>query len=131
LRDAGLSFEEEVPIQIMLDEEQVGLLFLDHLVEDAVVVEEKSFSHLLTNEEIAQVITYLAAAEAPVGLLLNFGRQRLEYKRIFPPKKFSDWQERAKRYAWHPDQRHPFIRSISVDDSLSVDDSVPAPEVLS
>jgi GxxExxY protein len=100
--EAGLSFEEEKPIEIFIDDISVGLLYLDHLVEEVVVVEEKAFSHLLTNEEIAQVITYLAATSLPVGLLLNFGRKRLEFKRIFPPKKLEGWQDRIKRYLWVP-----------------------------
>jgi GxxExxY protein len=99
--EAGLSFEEKA-IEIFIDDVSVGLLYLDHLVEGVVVVEEKAFSHLLTDEEIAQVITYLAATGLPVGLLLNFGRKRLEFKRIFPPKKLEGWQERIKRYLWVP-----------------------------
>ena len=64
--------------------------------------QEKAFSHLLTNEEIAQVITYLAATGLPVGLLINFGRKRLEFKRILPPKKLEGWQNRIQRYLWKP-----------------------------
>jgi len=67
-----------------------------------VVVENKAFSHMLTKAEVAQVITYLAISQAKVGLLLNFGRSRLEYQRILPPKKFEDWRIRAARYAWKP-----------------------------
>jgi GxxExxY protein len=100
--EAGLSFEEEKPIEIFIDDISVGLLYLDHLVEEAVVVEEKAFSHLLTNEEIAQVITYLVVTGLPVSLLLNFGRKRLEFKRIFPPRKLEGWQDRIQRYLWKP-----------------------------
>ena len=41
----GLSFEEEKPIEVFLDGVSVGLLYLDHLVEDAVVVEIKAMRH--------------------------------------------------------------------------------------
>ena len=120
MENAGLSFEEEKAYQVTLDESQIGLLYLDHLVESVVVVEEKSFPHLLTNDEIGQVITYLAVSEAPVGLLLNFGRQKLEYRRILPPKKFAEWRERAARYAWRPSESvnsNPLICSPSAVDS--------------
>ncbi len=128
MRDLELSFEEEKPLEITFGGEEVGLLYLDHFVEDAIVVEEKAVSHLMTDEEVAQVITYLAVTEAPLGLLINFGRRSLEYKRILPPKKFADWKKRAARYAWRPQeavmrsahrpslsQPNPLIRSKSAD----------------
>ena len=90
------------PVEIFIDGTSVGLLYLDHLVEGAVVVEEKALSHLLTGEEIAQVITYLAATGLKVGLLLNFGRRRLEHCRILPPRKFDEWQQRIRRHLWVP-----------------------------
>ena len=102
LENAGLSFEEEKHIEIFMDGAGVGLLYLDHLVEGTVVVEEKAFSHLLTDEETAQVITYLAATGLQVGILLNFGRRRLEHKRIFPPRSVSAWRDRISRYLWRP-----------------------------
>ena len=102
MKDADLGFEDEKALEITFSDEDVGLLYIDHFVEDAVVVEEKAFPHLLTQEEIAQVLTYMAVTEAPLGLLMNFGRGKLEYKRILPPKRYRDWRERAARYAWRP-----------------------------
>ncbi len=102
LQEIGLSCIAEQPVEIFLSDVSVGLLYVDHLVEDAVVVEEKALSHVLTNEEIAQVITYLAALDKPVRLLLNFGRRRLEYRRVFRPKKLEGWQNRIRRYLWRP-----------------------------
>ena len=49
-------------------------------------MEIKAFSHQVTNDERAQVINYLKDTGAPIGLLLNFGRRKLEYRRIFPGK---------------------------------------------
>src|SRR4030042_3897015 len=108
---AGLSFEAERPVEVFLDGASVGLLYLDHLVEGQLVVEEEAFSHLLTEDDIAQVITYLCATGLNVGLLLNFGRRRLEYKRIFPPKNVQRWRERINSYVWKPDETYPLIRS--------------------
>lgn len=77
----------------------VGLFFLDLWVEDLVVVEIKARSWQLTDDEVAQVITYLTATGAPVGLLFNFGRKALEYRRIFPPRKVQDHPSRVGRYS--------------------------------
>jgi GxxExxY protein len=98
LRGAGLEFEEQKAVAIEIDGKVVGRLYLDHLVENKVVVEEKAMPHLITDDEVAQVITYLAATGLPVGLLLNFGRRRLDYKRILPPTATVTWKERVRRY---------------------------------
>jgi GxxExxY protein len=113
--NAGLGVEPEYSGEVDVDGVWVGLLYFNHLVEGELVVEEKALSHLLTEDEIAQVITYLCATEKKVGLLLNFGRHRLEYKRIFPPRNNIDrWRERIHRYVWTPRQGpDPLIRSTN------------------
>ncbi len=114
LERAGLGFQPEYSVEVQLDGTTIGLLYLDHLVEGEVVVEEKALSHLLTDEEIAQVITYLCATGNKVGLLINFGRNRLEYKRIFAPRNVQRWRERIKRYVWMPRRPpDPLIRSAN------------------
>jgi len=102
LEAMGLTVEREKPIEIVVSDVVYGLLYLDHVVNDAVLVECKAVPHLLTNLEVAQVITYLAATQLPVGILLNFGRRAVQYKRIFPPKKLDGWKERIAPYLWRP-----------------------------
>lgn len=80
----GMAARNQVPIEVYQGEALVALFYLDLLVEEQVVVEVKAFPHQLTNDELGQVINYLKASEAPVGLLFNFGRRRLEYRRVFP-----------------------------------------------
>ena len=104
LAELGLDAVAEYPVKVMVDDRFVGDLFMDCLVEDAVVVELKALSHLLTNDEVAQVITYLAASGKRVGLLFNFGRGRLEFKRIFPPKARVDWEGKVGRYLSRPSE---------------------------
>ena len=86
LNKEDISSIRQFPVSVEYDDEQVALFYLDLFVEELVVVEIKAFSHQLTNDELAQVINYLKATGAPVGLLLNFGRRKLEYRRIFPGK---------------------------------------------
>jgi GxxExxY protein len=92
-------------VQVFIDGFDVGLLYLDHLVSESVIVEVKALKHKLTNDEIGQVITYLAATGFQVGLLLNFAGKSLEYKRIYPPHKVDAWQRRVRRYTWQPSEQ--------------------------
>lgn len=108
LREIDLTVTEEQVVEIHDKDAWLGRLYLDLVVDDSVIVETKAFPHLLTNEEIAQVICYLAATGYKVGLLLNFGRERLQYKRILPPHILEGWQERIQRFLWRPkDLIHP------------------------
>jgi hypothetical protein len=56
------------------------------IVERSVIVELKAHVYTVSRDEQAQVIGYFAALEeCAVALYLNFGRRRLEYRRLFPP----------------------------------------------
>jgi GxxExxY protein len=86
LRDRGIGVERQFPVEVYYEDMQVGQFYLDLFVERAVVVEVKAFPHLLTKDEEGQIINYLKATQTSVGLLINFGRRSLDWKRIFPPK---------------------------------------------
>jgi GxxExxY protein len=86
LNNRGIAVTRQFPVSVEYDHQQVAIFYLDLYAEDKVVIEVKAFSHQLTNDERAQVINYLKATKSPVGLLFNFGRRKLEYKRIFPGK---------------------------------------------
>jgi GxxExxY protein len=93
----GIGVTRQYPISVGYEEQQVAIFYLDLFVENRVVVEVKALSHQMTGDERAQVINYLKATGAPVGLLLNFGRRKLEYKRIFPGKAGSGPVQRTGR----------------------------------
>jgi phosphoribosylformylglycinamidine cyclo-ligase len=112
IREAGMAVEVEKRIEVYVGDSLVGLLYIDLFVENVLVVECKAFSHLTTDEDVAQVITYLAATGQRVGLLLNFGRKRLEHHRILPPEDVSQWQERIRRYIWTPRGSQPIRLSL-------------------
>lgn len=86
LNHAGLEPNRQFEVVVDYEGERVATFYLDLFPERQVVVEIKAFSHQLTNDELAQVINYLKATGASVGLLFNFGRRRLEYRRVFPGK---------------------------------------------
>ena len=94
LRKAGLKVECEKLITVKYDGMAVGEFSSDKLVEGKVMVEEKAVQALVLAHEV-QLVNYLTATGIEIGLLLNFGAQRLEYKRKSrtfrekqPPKDF-------------------------------------------
>ncbi len=89
----GLAAEIEKRVEVYIEDKQIGYLILDVWIEESLVVECKAFSHHLSADEAGQVMTYLTATGTQVGLLYNFGRKSLEFKRIFPPRDVQDWQK--------------------------------------
>ena len=87
LQTADLLFESEPFIAVTLaDGAEVKGQSPDLVVERLVIVELKAHVYTMSRDEQAQVIGYFAALEeCPIALYLNFGRRRLEYKRLFPP----------------------------------------------
>jgi len=81
LRQIGLKAEPQVSTQVMFRGLVVGQFIADILVEDKVLVELKAVKTLLPEHQ-AQVINYLKATGIQVGLLVNFGNQKLEYRRL-------------------------------------------------
>ena len=87
LVDAGLPAEREPRLPI-LDENgnMVNFYEPDHRVDQRLLVEYKAHHYPLNNDEVAQCIDYFAASDCKVCLLFNFGKPRLEWQRLFPPK---------------------------------------------
>ena len=81
LRDKDLKAQAQYPLQVTFRGESVGEFYADILVEGKVIVELKAVT-ALAPEHQAQVINYLKATGIEVGLLINFGRPKLEYRRL-------------------------------------------------
>ena len=71
---------------------ELGKYIADLIVENLIIVELKCCKLLLAEDQ-AQVINYLKASEKPVGLLVNFGNPKLEYKRLHHPDNFMELEE--------------------------------------
>ena len=81
LSDAGLSAQSQKPLEVRFREKPVGEFYADLLVEEKVIVELKTVKALAPEHE-AQIINYLHATGIKVGLLINFGNPKLEFKRF-------------------------------------------------
>jgi GxxExxY protein len=81
LRKMGLHCEQEVPFKVKYKDFVVGDYCSDLVVEKRVLVELKACTSLDSVHE-AQILNYLKASSIQVGLLLNFGKPKLQYRRF-------------------------------------------------
>ena len=82
LRKSGFKAEAEMPISVHYDGQLVGAFTADLLVNNSVIVELKASQSLAKAHEV-QLVNYLVATRLDEGLLLNFGTERLEFKKKF------------------------------------------------
>lgn len=81
LRKAGLRIKRQFVMQVRYDEVVVGEYVADLFVEGCVLVELKAVK-LLDEVHTAQCLNYLKATGIQLCLLINFGRPRVDIKRI-------------------------------------------------
>jgi GxxExxY protein len=85
LERAGLSFGREIEQDIFYDGIHVGTRRADFIIENDIVVELKAVINL-EDVHLAQAKNYVVAYDKPVDLLINFGANSLQFKKIFNPK---------------------------------------------
>jgi GxxExxY protein len=81
LNERGLEAANQVPLEVEFHKKRVGLYYADILVNQRIILEIKAVSDLRKEHE-AQLLNYLKATGISVGLLINFGRPRLQYRRF-------------------------------------------------
>ncbi len=88
----GVSYEAQKSLPMLYKETQIGMNYLDFEIDEKLILEIKS-ANQLTNVHMFQVLKYLAVSNLSVALLVNFGQEKLEHRRILPTSK---WQEFKK-----------------------------------
>ena len=77
----GIQVEVQKGIEVTYKDVSVGSYFADMLVNGELIIELKA-SESITKVNEAQILNYLKATGIKLGLLINFGKSRLEYKRF-------------------------------------------------
>jgi len=77
----GLSPQIEYRIQVKYKKSIVGEYYSDLFVNDVVIVELKVAQKYNSLDE-AQILNQLKASHIKIGLLINFGRDKVEFKRF-------------------------------------------------
>ena len=80
LSKQDLTAEAQKPITVYYDNEIVGEFVADIIVNDNVILELKSVREIIKAHEV-QLVNYLSATGKPVGLIINFGENKVEIKR--------------------------------------------------
>jgi GxxExxY protein len=81
LRKDGMKIEQQKPIKVYNDDVVVGDYLADLIAEGIVIVELKT-ARRIEDIHLAQTLNYLKVTRLKLGLILNFGRPRVEIKRV-------------------------------------------------
>lgn len=76
-----IKFSQEKTIRVKYENLFLGEHRLDFLVENEIILEIKAVFEI-NNFHLAQILSYLKAADKRLGLILNFSRSKLEIKRV-------------------------------------------------
>ena len=81
LTDSGLSVEAQKPISVHYAGQVVGEYFADMIVDDEIIVELKAVK-AIENIHFAQCQNYLKATGMKLGLIINFGEEKVKVRRV-------------------------------------------------
>jgi len=85
LEKERLNFVREHEMDVYYDDQIIGKRRVDFLIENVVIIELKAVTKL---EDIFknQIINYLEVSNLDIGMLINFGKAKLEFKRFINEK---------------------------------------------
>ncbi|MBS1271750.1 MAG: hypothetical protein MAGBODY4_00882 [Candidatus Marinimicrobia bacterium] len=82
LNKLDIQCEAQKQIKVYFEDNVVvGEYYADILVEDKIIIELKTVKQI-QKVHIAQLINYLKATRYKLGLLINFGHKKLQFKRV-------------------------------------------------
>ena len=81
MKKKGPSAEQQFPISVKYDGKKVGDYVADLIVENKAILEIKAVKRV-DDVHIAQCMNYLRATGIIICLLINFGKPKVEIKRI-------------------------------------------------
>ena len=80
-KELKLNYERELEKNLYYKEKYIGTRRVDFLVNNEILIELKAITKV-EDVHYAQIINYLEAYKLPIGLLINFGTKKLEFKRF-------------------------------------------------
>ena len=81
LKEEPISYKQEVKVQASFSGQNLGVFFLDFLIDGKIVLEIKTVPRI-TYGHVKQVLRYLEAVDLRLGIIANFRNSKLEFRRV-------------------------------------------------
>ncbi|HUT01705.1 MAG TPA: GxxExxY protein [Phycisphaerae bacterium] len=81
LATSQIPFDGEKTVEVFYDRVLCGRFRMDVVVDQKIVLELKALDKL-TDDHVAQALSYLKATDLRLAILINFGTRSLETKRV-------------------------------------------------
>lgn len=84
LNKLGIHYQKELSIPLTIEDKNIGKYFIDFVIENKIALELKAVPRF-NRQDYKQISAYLKAANLQLGILVNFRKPSLEYRRILNP----------------------------------------------
>ena len=81
LKILSIPFKEQAPYNIRFKNEIIGRYFLDFLIDDKIILEIKKENNF-RRQNIQQIVGYLKRTNLKLGIIVNFTKNGVKFKRI-------------------------------------------------
>jgi GxxExxY protein len=82
LKEQGITYEQEKKFEVIYREKSAGTYYVDHWIENGKLLLELKVAPKIMPIHQAQTISYLKVSDADLGIIVNFGANSLETKRL-------------------------------------------------
>jgi len=79
-KQTDLDVRYQCPVKVEYEGQDVGDFIADYVINDQIIVELKSVRTLVPAHEV-QLVNYLKATGIEIGLLINFGQEKVDIRR--------------------------------------------------
>ena len=82
LQEAGIQVDREVRFPVLYKGQEIGIFVADLIANGSVIIELKALDAPLQPFHFGQCLNYMRVSAIPTGLVINFGRPRIEWRRL-------------------------------------------------
>jgi len=79
--DKKILFKEQAPVKVKYKGKEIGVYYLDFLIENKIVLEIKK-REFFSKKDIDQLYAYLKATKLKLGIIAHFTKSGVKFKRV-------------------------------------------------